>query len=118
MQAANGCASFYLAPVANDWTHGNSLQLTPDGNILYSSRHQDWIIKIDYRDGTGTGNILWRMGPGGDFTFNNVNHDPWPWFSHQRRKAESDETAVPIELERRPRSRNTFCTPLIVKPSR
>src|SRR4051812_45664435 len=29
----------------------------------------------------------------------------WPWFSHQRRKAESDETAVAIELERRPRAR-------------
>ena len=40
-------------------------------------------MKIDYQDGTGTGNILWRMGNEGDFTFNNVSGDPWPWFSHQ-----------------------------------
>ena len=40
-------------------------------------------MKIDYNDGSGTGNILWRLGPGGDFTFNKVNADPWPWFSHQ-----------------------------------
>jgi hypothetical protein len=31
-------------------------------------RNQDWIIKIDYRDGAGAGDILWRFGPGGDFT--------------------------------------------------
>jgi len=30
------CAPWYLAPKANDWLHGNSLQLTPDGDILYS----------------------------------------------------------------------------------
>jgi hypothetical protein len=23
------------------------------------------------------------MGLDGDFTFNNINNDPWPWFSHQ-----------------------------------
>ncbi len=30
-----GCPEFSLAPVANDWLHGNSLQLTSDGNILF-----------------------------------------------------------------------------------
>ena len=40
-------------------------------------------MKLDYGNGTGSGNILWRMGPCGDFTFNNIYNDPWPWFSHQ-----------------------------------
>jgi arylsulfate sulfotransferase len=75
------CGAFYLAPVANDWLHGNSLQLTPDGNILYSIRHQDWVVKIDYANGTGSGNILWRMGLDGDFKIQ--SSDPSPWFSHQ-----------------------------------
>jgi hypothetical protein len=76
-----GCPPVYLAPKANDWLHGNALQLTPDGNILYSMRHQDWIAKIDYSNGAGSGNIIWRLGLGGDFTIN--SSDPYPWFSHQ-----------------------------------
>ena len=79
--AGLGCAPFYLSPNANDWLHGNSLQLTPDGNILYSARHQDWLIKIDYRNGAGSGNIIWRLGNEGDFQI--VSTDPSPWFSHQ-----------------------------------
>jgi arylsulfate sulfotransferase len=75
------CAPFYLAKGANDWLHGNALQLTPDGNILYSSRHQDWIVKINYANGAGSGDILWRMGNGGDFQIQ--SSDPSPWFSHQ-----------------------------------
>jgi arylsulfate sulfotransferase len=76
-----GCAPWYLAPVANDWLHGNALQLTADGDILYSIRHQDWVIKIDYENGSGSGNIVWRLGNGGDFSM--VSSDPYPWFSHQ-----------------------------------
>ncbi len=76
-----GCPPFYLAPLANDWLHGNSLQLTPDGNILYSARHQDWLIKIDYRDGAGAGDVIWRLGKDGDFRLESA--DPSPWFSHQ-----------------------------------
>src|SRR5579883_729861 len=82
------CAAFYLAPVANDWLHGNCVQLTPDGNILYSARHQDWVIKIDYENGAGSGNVLWRLGPEGDFKLAAGDPrvaplDPHPWFSHQ-----------------------------------
>lgn len=79
--ATVACSNFYLATMANDWLHGNSLQLTPDGNILYSARHQDWLIKIDYENGAGTGNILWKMGVDGDFQID--SSDPYPWFSHQ-----------------------------------
>jgi len=80
--ASLACSTFYGAGTANDWLHGNSLQLTPDGNLLYSVRHQDWLVKIDYRSGTGSGKILWRMGPGGDFTILGSD-DPSLWFTHQ-----------------------------------
>jgi hypothetical protein len=79
--ATAACSNFYQAATANDWLHGNALQLTPDGNILYSIRHQDWIVKIDYENGAGSGAILWRMGVGGDFQI--ASSDPYPWFSHQ-----------------------------------
>ncbi len=78
---SGGCPPIRLAALANDWTHGNSVQLTADGNILYSARHQDWVIKIDYSNGEGTGDILWRLGKDGDFQF--LSSDPYPWFSHQ-----------------------------------
>ena len=77
----SACAPFYLAKTANDWTHGNALQQTPDGELLYSSRHQDWLIKVSYQNGTGDGHIIWRLGKDGDFQIN--SSDPWPWFSHQ-----------------------------------
>jgi arylsulfate sulfotransferase len=52
-----------------DWTHSNALVYSPDdGNLILSMRNQNWVIKINYRDGAGDGSILWRLGPGGDFT--------------------------------------------------
>jgi len=76
-----GCPPISMASHANDWLHGNALQFTADGNLLYSSRHQDWIIKIDFRGGLGTGDVIWRLGKDGDFQIN--SGDPSPWFSHQ-----------------------------------
>jgi arylsulfate sulfotransferase len=76
-----GCAPYYLAADANDWLHGNSLELTPDGNILFSARSQDWLIKINYANGTGAGEVIWRLGKDGDFQL--TSDDPSPWFSHQ-----------------------------------
>ena len=32
--------------------------------VVLSLRHQDWIIRID----RATGEVLWRLGDGGDFT--------------------------------------------------
>lgn len=78
---AGGCPPLYQVSEGADWLHANSLQLTPDGNILLSVRHQDWVIKIDYDNGQGSGNILWRLGKQGDFRV--VSNDPDPWFSHQ-----------------------------------
>lgn len=52
-----------------DWTHTNAVVYTPDDhNIIVSMRHQNWVVKVDYNDGTGTGNVLWRLGQDGDFT--------------------------------------------------
>jgi len=104
--ANTGCPPLFLlgpgvAPDANDWLHANSLYYRPsDGNIIWSSRHQDWVMKIDYRNGgpSATGNVLWRLGPDGDFTFINVNNDPWPWFSHQHEAGIENNGAGPMTL--------------------
>jgi Arylsulfotransferase (ASST) len=76
-----GCPPFALASNANDWTHGNAVTETGDGNLLYSSRNQDWLIKIAYSQANGDGHIIWKMGVDGDFQINST--DPYPWFSHQ-----------------------------------
>jgi arylsulfate sulfotransferase len=56
----------------SDWTHANAVVYSPDdGNLILSMRNQNWIVKINYRDGTGDGRILWRLGPDGDFTLHN-----------------------------------------------
>jgi hypothetical protein len=67
---------------AADWLHLNAVSWSPgDGNLILSMRHQDWVIKIDYRNGVGDGHVVWRLGAGGDFAVNSA--DPSPWFSHQ-----------------------------------
>ncbi len=79
-----GCFQFFLAPTANDWTHGNTITYhATDGNLLISLRHQDWITKIDYRDGAGDGHVVWHLGNDGDFEINSPFPFPFPWFSHQ-----------------------------------
>jgi hypothetical protein len=76
-----GCPPILQSTVANDWTHGNSVDLTVDGDIIYSARHQDFVYRIDYKNGTGTGNVIWRLGKGGDFSTD--SSDVFPWNSHQ-----------------------------------
>jgi arylsulfate sulfotransferase len=76
-----GCPQLFLASLANDWLHGNAIDYVSDGSLLLSMRHQDWVVKVDYNNGAGTGNVLWTLGLGGDFTIN--SSDPYPWFSHQ-----------------------------------
>ena len=49
---------------------------------LFSLRHQSWVIKIDYQNGTGSGNVLWRLGYQGDFALAQGS-DPSLWFSFQ-----------------------------------
>jgi arylsulfate sulfotransferase len=114
---ASSCPPIYLlgpgiAPLAHDWLHANALYYWPapqDGNatggdIVWSSRHQDAVMKVDYQDGTGTGNILWRMGPPdnltppGDFVFVNTWNDPWYWFSHQHEVGIENNGAGPMTI--------------------
>ena len=38
------------------WTHANSIAWSPaDGNLIVSMRSMDWVIKINYANGTGDG---------------------------------------------------------------
>lgn len=51
-----------------DWTHTNAILYSQDdGNLLVSIRHQNWVVKVNYKNGTGDGKILWHLGEGGDF---------------------------------------------------
>ena len=95
-QGQPGCPPLALANTANDWLHGNSVAYSSaDGNLILSLRHQDWVIKIDYQNGAGTGKVLWRLGNQGDFVISPAPPDPSPWFSHQH-DAEYDIAGKPL----------------------
>jgi arylsulfate sulfotransferase len=70
-----------------DWTHSNAIVYSAtDGNLLLSMRHQSWVLKIDYNNGAGTGNLLWKLGYEGNFALalNGVpSTDSTQWFSFQ-----------------------------------
>ncbi len=76
--------------VANDWTHANSIAQDPsDGNLIISLRHQAWVIKVEYGNGTGDGHIIWTLGNQGNqdgsspfFTLAN-GVSPAEWFNFQ-----------------------------------
>jgi hypothetical protein len=66
-----------------DWTHSNDMVYSSDDhNLLLSIRHQNWIIKINFLDGAGSGDVMWRLGEGGDFTLVGAT-DPTDWFYAQ-----------------------------------
>jgi len=66
-----------------DWTHTNSVVYSPDDKaLIISMRHQFWVVKIDYNNGQGTGNILWKLGFQGDFALQSGT-DPIDWFYAQ-----------------------------------
>ncbi len=78
----DGCPAVFLADTGNGWLHSNSLNYVPsDGSLLLSIPEQDWVIKVDYQNGRGSGKLLWRLGAGGDFTAKSSDADPW--FSYQ-----------------------------------
>jgi arylsulfate sulfotransferase len=46
-----------------DWTHTNAILYSPtDGNLIISIRHQNWLVKLPYENGTGSGNAIWKLG--------------------------------------------------------
>ena len=93
----NGCVPVTLASAAEDWLHGNSVFYSAaSGDLLVSLRHQDWVIKIDYANGAGTGAVLWELGAGGSFTI--ASSDPYPWFSHQHDAEYELNSAVILSL--------------------
>lgn len=66
-----------------DWTHTNAVLYSPDdGDLSISIRHQHWLVKIDYQDGKGSGDIVWKLGWQGDFTLQGGT-DPQDWFYAQ-----------------------------------
>ena len=78
-----------------DWTHGNAVIYSPDdGNLLYSSRHQSWVIKIDYEDGNGNGDILWKLGYQGDFTLDSGAPASWMYGQHGIRIWSPNSTGI------------------------
>ena len=67
----------YMFP---DWTHTNAiLYSADDGNLIISIRHQNWLVKVDYANGAGAGDVIWRLGYQGDFTLGGGT-DPTDWF--------------------------------------
>lgn len=65
-----------------DWIHGNAVIYSPDdGDLILSSRSQSWLIKVDYEDGKGNGDVVWKLGYQGDFTL--TNGGPADWFYGQ-----------------------------------
>lgn len=55
-----------------NWTHGNSIEVDHDDNIIVSNRAMSEIIKIDRY----SGDIIWRLGgPMNDFIFINDIHN-------------------------------------------
>jgi hypothetical protein len=66
-----------------DWTHTNAVLYSPrDSNLIISMRHQNWLLKLDYKNGAGDGGIVWHLGNQGDFALKN-GIDPIDWFYAQ-----------------------------------
>ena len=73
----------FTAAAGYDWTHCNCVQQGPDGNLLLSSRSQNWVLKLNYQGGSGDGAILWRLGYQGDFTLVGKATADTDWFFAQ-----------------------------------
>jgi arylsulfate sulfotransferase len=66
-----------------DWTHTNAVVYSvDDGNLIISMRNQNWLLKVNYANGTGAGDVLWKLGYQGDFALVGGT-DPADWFYAQ-----------------------------------
>jgi hypothetical protein len=52
------------------------------------------VIKIDYEDGQGSGDILWRLGYQGDFTLTNGQSSDWVFAQHYPTFVSPNSTGV------------------------
>ena len=67
-----------------DWTHTNTIAYSPDdGNIVLSMRNQSWIIKIDYANGHGKGDVSVETRVSGRFHACWDSTSPADWFFAQ-----------------------------------
>lgn len=67
-----------------DWTHTNAVVYSPDdGNLIVSMRNQNWVVKVNYKNGSGDGSILWTLGEGGTFKLmGGVDPTDWQYAQH------------------------------------
>jgi hypothetical protein len=80
-----------------DFTHANSVDFSPtDGDLIVSLRAQDWVLKIDYANGTGDGHIVWHLGANGDFTVAAPSSVASPWFDHQHNAKYVDDNTLVV----------------------
>ena len=78
-----------------EWLHTNALAYSrDDGNMLMSQACQSWVIKVDYQDGQGTGDLLWRLGYQGDFTLTNGQSSDWFFGQHYPNILSPNSTGV------------------------
>ena len=78
-----------------DWTHANALVYSPDdGNLLFSLRHQSWVLKIDYQNRSGSGDVIWKLGYQGDFTLNTNLDSDWFYAQHDPNIISSNSTGA------------------------
>jgi arylsulfate sulfotransferase len=86
-----GCTPIFLTAEAREWLHSNALNYIQEtGDFLISMPAQSWVAKVDWKNGKGSGKVLWRLGEGGDF--NAKSSDPHPWFDSQH-----DASVIPGE---------------------
>jgi hypothetical protein len=78
-----GCPVFTGPSPAVDWTHSNSIFYTSDGHFIVSHRNLDLVTKINYANGAGNGDVIWKLGPQGDIALTNPGIDAFPFNSHQ-----------------------------------
>jgi arylsulfate sulfotransferase len=79
-----------------DWTHTNSVVYSPDdGDLIVSIRDQGWVVKVDYHDGKGTGNLLWTLGYQGNLTLQNgTSPVDWQYAEHDANVASANSSGV------------------------
>jgi Arylsulfotransferase (ASST) len=85
----------------HDYFHVNSVDETPDGNLLVSARNMHAIYKVDKR----TGDVIWRLGgkrsdfalqPGARFAFQHdvewLGHDTLSLFDNEATPPKADQS--------------------------
>jgi hypothetical protein len=75
-----GCDSQFWGPGTYDFSHMNHVQLFQDATaMLLSSRNFNMLFKVD----VATGDVVWKMGRGGDFEWIGVEPEADRWFYNQ-----------------------------------